>query len=318
VTVPYLDRSAPWFVFLANPRHSDDLDRMSGAAFLRRYSSSEAEFRTKVYALAPLILGECLFGFSAVRGELVAVGFLPEEMTGVRAKRAVASGIELAVERGTKVIGLGAQTASATGGGQLLLPYVPAGVTLTNGNAYTAAVVRSNAVEASKRLGLGSRATVAAIGCTGLPIHSVATIRLRSQVRPAAVSHHPDSRGAVSATDGLEVTMHAACGTSGSFGKALDAQRAVRTHGMANQQTCGRIGSPNAIFTPSPPPPASGPPPPAAAARTPRWRCLQHATAARPSASQQGTDGVGERILLWHSRALYALSQWPALMATQN
>jgi predicted amino acid dehydrogenase len=40
-------------------------------------------------------------------------------------------------------------------------------MTLTNGNAYTAAVVLRNVEEASVAVGLGSRARVAIIGCTG-------------------------------------------------------------------------------------------------------------------------------------------------------
>jgi len=58
-------------------------------------------------------------------------------------------------------------TAPATAGGRRLLRYLPRGVTLTNANAYTAAVVRRNVEEAAAAGGLGPRARVALVGCTG-------------------------------------------------------------------------------------------------------------------------------------------------------
>jgi len=43
--------------------------------------------------------------------------------------------IDLAVERGAKIVGLGAYTSVVTMGGRQLLPYTP--VALTTGNSYT-------------------------------------------------------------------------------------------------------------------------------------------------------------------------------------
>lgn len=92
---------------------------------------------------------------------------MPEEMTSLRATEAIVEGVELALRRGASVIGLGALTAPATAGGLRLLRHLPKGVTLTNGNAYTAAVVRHNVVEASATLALDQQARIAIVGCTG-------------------------------------------------------------------------------------------------------------------------------------------------------
>jgi predicted amino acid dehydrogenase len=58
-------------------------------------------------------------------------------------------------------------TSPATGGGLRLLGDLAPGVTVTTGNALTAAVVCANTVEAATVLGLGRRARVAVVGCTG-------------------------------------------------------------------------------------------------------------------------------------------------------
>jgi predicted amino acid dehydrogenase len=79
----------------------------------------------------------------------------------------VVEGLEVALGRGSPVIGLGALIAPATASGARLLRHLPRGVTLTNTNAYTALVVRANVREAAEALGSGRRAEVAVIGCTG-------------------------------------------------------------------------------------------------------------------------------------------------------
>lgn len=163
--LPHLTDRAPWFVFLFHFRGMDDLDRVGGTSFLRRYSRSEAELRTKMCSLPPLVTGEVVFGFTAIRGEMVCITHMPEEMATPSATQTVVEGVELALRRGAGVIGLGALTGPATGGGLKLLRHLPAGVTLTNGNAYTAAVVRHNVAEASAAL--DRRARVAVVGATG-------------------------------------------------------------------------------------------------------------------------------------------------------
>lgn len=165
--MPYLSNRAPWFVFLVHPRGMDDLYRDGTVRFVRRYSDSEAEVRAKACSLPPVVVGDAVFGSSTVRGELISVMRMPETMTDAGAARAVLEGAKVALQRGARVIGLGALTAPATGGGVTLLRHLPAGVTLTNGNAYTAAIVRHNVAEAHAALGLDRRALVAVVGCTG-------------------------------------------------------------------------------------------------------------------------------------------------------
>lgn len=166
--LPHLTNRTPWFAFLLHFRDMEDIDRLRCSSLVRRYSHSEADFKRKMSSLPPLVGAEVNFGFgSAIRGEVIGVMRLPEDMLGPQAMQFTLEAVELALQRGTRVIGLGALTAPATGGGLKLLRHIPAGVTLTNGNAYTAAVVRRNVIEASDALGLGRQARVAIVGCTG-------------------------------------------------------------------------------------------------------------------------------------------------------
>jgi fatty aldehyde-generating acyl-ACP reductase len=141
--------------------------RLGGGSFLRYYSRNNEDFQSKMCSLPPLVAGEIVFGRQAIWGELINIMREPQTMMGPLAVREVIEGVELALRRKSSVIGLGALTAPATGGGLSLLRMLPKGVTLTNGNAYTAAAVRHDVVEISKLLGLNKRARVAVVGCTG-------------------------------------------------------------------------------------------------------------------------------------------------------
>jgi predicted amino acid dehydrogenase len=165
--LPYLSAQPPAFVFLTHLRDDDDLDRIGASSFLRRYSDGADDFRRKMGSLPPLVAGEISFGFSPVRGEVVVVMRQPDGLLGPGGGRAVLEGLEVALARGAPVIGLGALIAPATAGGARLVRHLPAGVTLTNTNAYTAVLVQANVHEAAADLGLGSGARVAVIGCTG-------------------------------------------------------------------------------------------------------------------------------------------------------
>ena len=166
--LPHLThRLAPWFAFLLHMRDREDMFRIGASGFLRNYSEDDDDFERKIKTLPPTVVGEALFGLSTMRGELIAVLRSPDQMIGGEAVAAVRDAFQLAVGRGAKVIGLGALTSPVTNGGLMLIPDVPRGVTLTNGNAYTAIVVRDNVDEAAAFLGIGSRARVAVIGCTG-------------------------------------------------------------------------------------------------------------------------------------------------------
>ena len=165
--LPFLSRGQPWFTFIVHLRSVDDAEHFGIGLFLRHYSSSETEYRRKLCSVPPLVSAQMSFRDAAVTGELLCIMRLPEQVAGAEGSRFVHEAAAVAVSRGTRVIGLGGLTAPATGGGLLLCDALPRGVTLTNGNALTAFAVRENVVEASRLLGLGTRARVAVIGCTG-------------------------------------------------------------------------------------------------------------------------------------------------------
>jgi fatty aldehyde-generating acyl-ACP reductase len=158
---------APWFAFIVHPRDLPELIAMPGASLVYDHSDDDADFIAKATHNPPVVLADVVFSGSAVRGELIGVGRLPDAMLTTDAHRAVAAAVDLAVERGAPVVGLGALTAPATAGGRALLKRLPTGVTLTNGNALTAAIVRRNVREATARLGPGRLPRVALLGATG-------------------------------------------------------------------------------------------------------------------------------------------------------
>lgn len=163
----YLRNEPPWFIFLVHPRDIHDLHRWRGSRLLREYSSGDDDFLRKATTAEPSVIGEVLFGFGGIRGELVGVMRTPEQIISPSGNRAVADGLRLAADRGARVVGLGALTAPATGAGRTLMRRLPDGISLTTGNAYTAAVARHNVVTAADALGLGRSARVAVLGATG-------------------------------------------------------------------------------------------------------------------------------------------------------
>ncbi|HET7437167.1 MAG TPA: hypothetical protein VFN10_20840 [Thermoanaerobaculia bacterium] len=165
--IPYLTAEAPWFTFLAHFRDLGDPERYGVAPFLRRYSRDEDDVRRKLASLDPLVAARITFRNSSATGELICICRFPEQIMSGEGRRWVAEGVALAASRGTRVIGLGGLTAPATGGGLTLRDVVPRGVTLTNGNALTAAIVRDNVEEAATLVDAGRRAQVAIVGCTG-------------------------------------------------------------------------------------------------------------------------------------------------------
>jgi fatty aldehyde-generating acyl-ACP reductase len=173
---PYLTQEPPWFTFVVHPRDFEDLRVVPGADLIDRHSASEAEFREKMLSLPPTVIGDVRFGFSPVHGEVVAVMCMPDEMLYLKGRAGILEAVDVAVGRGTPVIGLGALTSPATRGGQTLVPHVPRGVTITTGNAYTAVVACRNVMEAIEALGSACSGRVAVIGCTGSV--GVATARL--------------------------------------------------------------------------------------------------------------------------------------------
>ena len=165
--MPYLRSEPPWFAFLIHPRDIEDLYRWKGSKLLRDYSSGDEDFLRKATTLEPTVIGEVLFGFGGPRGELVGVMRMPDQVLGPGGQRAVEEAVKLAADRGAKVVGLGALTAPATGAGRTLMRRLPAGLTVTTGNAYTAAVASRNVLAAAEALGLSRPARVAVLGATG-------------------------------------------------------------------------------------------------------------------------------------------------------
>jgi fatty aldehyde-generating acyl-ACP reductase len=165
--MPFMSSSPPWFAFLVHPRDMYDLHVASGGRLIAEHSQSEDEFREKMLSLPPTIVGEITFGFSPARGELMAVMCMPDRIMHLPGRRQIVEAVRIAAGRGAAVVGLGALTAPATRGGLALLPDLPPRVTITTGNAFTAAVARQSVLEAAAALGLDRRARVAVVGCTG-------------------------------------------------------------------------------------------------------------------------------------------------------
>jgi fatty aldehyde-generating acyl-ACP reductase len=164
--LPFLRNDAPWFTFIGHPRHEVDLEKIGGTALLRRYSVNERDFLRKIGSIPPLVIGQISFPPQAVTGEVIAVMCMPHLMVLPTARQEVLAGILLAASRGSRVIGLGALTAPATGAGLSIISDVPRGITVTTGNAYTAAVVHRNVSEACARMNM-TNPHIAVLGCTG-------------------------------------------------------------------------------------------------------------------------------------------------------
>jgi len=163
---PHLTHDPAWFSFLVHPRDMADLYRCRESAFLLDRSESEEDFITQLRHHPPTVIGEVTFSGSAVRGEIIGVGFLPRDMFGSEASQKLIEALELTRMRGARTVGLGGLISSATIGGRTLLTHAD-GITLTNGNAYTAATVVSQVMEAVHLLGLENGAKVGVLGCTG-------------------------------------------------------------------------------------------------------------------------------------------------------
>jgi fatty aldehyde-generating acyl-ACP reductase len=164
--VPATAGLPPSFAFILHPRDETDAFRARRFSLLREVSVDDADFLARVMSLEPTVVGEVTVGFSPFRGELMCIACWPQEVLTERGRREIERAVDACVERGNLVLGLGALTAPATAGGSRLVDRVPPGVTITNGNAYTAAVLAENVLEAGERTEL-SRPRVAVVGCTG-------------------------------------------------------------------------------------------------------------------------------------------------------
>jgi fatty aldehyde-generating acyl-ACP reductase len=160
-------RRTPTFAFIVHPRDEDDMFRARCLSLLRTLSTDDSDFIMRVCSCPPTVVGDVLFGFSPFWGQLISIACLPKDVPSPKGRDEIVRAAEIMVGRGTKVIGLGALTSPATAGGAWLADQLPAGVTVTNGNAYTAAVLRQNVAAVTSMLSLDRRPRVAILGCTG-------------------------------------------------------------------------------------------------------------------------------------------------------
>lgn len=154
----------PWFSFVVHLRSFDDLERWSTTATM---SGADAEERRKhVLHGPPLLASTFRFRSNPLTGELIVIPRLPEDIIYGEGPRLVARAVQIAADRGSRVVGLGGLTAPATRAGTSLLPSLPRGVVLTNGNSFTAVAASANVLEACEFLGQ-PHPLVAVIGSTG-------------------------------------------------------------------------------------------------------------------------------------------------------
>ncbi len=101
-------------------------------------------------------------------GEFISVSRTSDELMNMpheQVMKELTSAVNLAKERGAKIVGLGAYTSVVTKGGRELRNL---GVALTTGNSYTVAAAVDATLEAARRLGVPIEETVAAVvGATG-------------------------------------------------------------------------------------------------------------------------------------------------------
>jgi fatty aldehyde-generating acyl-ACP reductase len=154
----------PWFTFVIHLRSHGDLEKWGATAKMR--GPEGRAWRDRVLQGPPLHASTFSFRSNPAVGDLIVIPRLPEDVIYGDGPRLVARAVEIAYARGARVVGLGGLTAPATRGGASLLPSLPPDLTLTNGNALTAAAVRANVLDASEFLGC-RRPRVAILGSTG-------------------------------------------------------------------------------------------------------------------------------------------------------
>jgi predicted amino acid dehydrogenase len=177
---------------MVHPRDLFDLRQIGGSRLIAEHSADDEEFQEKMLTLPPTIVGEFTFGIGRGRGELLGVLCMPDRIMRLHGRRQIEDGVRVAAQRGTSVLGLGELTAPATMGGVTLLDVLPPGMTLTTGNAYTAAIARQNVIEASHALGLGGRASVAIVGCTGSVGVAASRLLARAGFELLLIGRNPD------------------------------------------------------------------------------------------------------------------------------
>ena len=175
------ERERTRFAFVAHPLSAGDLRRFDPS--LEGFSDEELERLRSSFTdfLNPLPLDE--FGISSAdgrlaEGELILLPRLPSELLALSWEDAVdlvQSAVDLAVDRGADVVGLGGFSSIIADGGLTLR--APTGVSITSGNSFTTwAAIR--AVEAAcTNYGLVlADCTVAIVGAAGVIGHALSLL----------------------------------------------------------------------------------------------------------------------------------------------
>lgn len=125
-------------------------------------------------------------------GEFISIARTSEELTSLPREQVLAeltAAVNLAKERGAKIVGLGAYTSVVTKGGRDIRDL---GVALTTGNSYTVAVAVEAMIEAAKQLSISINKSIAAVvGATG-SIGRALAILLSEQVDSLVLIGNPN------------------------------------------------------------------------------------------------------------------------------
>jgi acetylornithine/succinyldiaminopimelate/putrescine aminotransferase/predicted amino acid dehydrogenase len=109
-----------------------------------------------------------------------------------RAREEISAAVQLAVDRGAKIVGLGAYTSVVTMGGRQLLPYSE--VPLTTGNSYTVVSGVEAVVAAAGRLGIDLESATGLVVGAGGAIGKALAILLSEQVHRLVLVGNPARR----------------------------------------------------------------------------------------------------------------------------
>ena len=165
------------FAFLVHPRGrlAEDLSRIARPLGLVPEPIYDVALRR--LPLPPVTMAAVQLGGATV-GHVVLVPFGARHMLAqpAAARQRVSRAVDHAVRRGAQVVGLGALTAPVTGGGVSLRGRTD--VAVTNGNAFTAAIVHDQVREL---LATTEGARVAVVGATGSVGATLAQLLVRGR-----------------------------------------------------------------------------------------------------------------------------------------
>ncbi len=125
-------------------------------------------------------------------GEFVCVPRTADQLLAMDREQAVSeitAAVDLAVQRGAKIVGLGAYTSVVTMGGRFLLPYTD--VALTTGNSYTVVSGVEALLTAGKRIGMDLNHVTAAVVGAGGAIGKASALLLSEEVQSLILIGNP-------------------------------------------------------------------------------------------------------------------------------